>query len=86
MYEVSTRTCVRLTREVRWIGTEVSNLVTFNGINHLEDFLLEFEEIVPIQQRLLALDEALKETRVIWWGTHKNNITDWVQCLTLMTT
>jgi hypothetical protein len=32
------------------------------------------------------MDEALKETPTRWWGTHKNNITDWVQCLTLMTT
>jgi hypothetical protein len=62
MYEVSTRRCARLTREVRWIGTTVSNLPTFDGLNHLEAFLMEFEEIVPIQQRLLALDEALKAT------------------------
>ena len=47
---------------------------------------MNFEEIVPTQKRLLELDEALKETPTIWWGTHKNNITDWVQCLTLMTT
>jgi hypothetical protein len=86
MYEVSTRRCARLTREVHWIDTTVSNLPTFDGLNHLEAFLLEFEEIVPIQQRLLAMDEALKETPTRWWGTHKNNITDWVQCRTLMTT
>jgi hypothetical protein len=75
-----------MTREVCWINTIVSNLPTFDGLNHLEPLLLEFEEIVPIQQWLLALDEALKETLAIWWGTYKNNITDWVQCLTLMTT
>ena len=62
--------------QVRWIGTTVSNLPTFDGLNHLEAFLLEFEEIVPIQQRLLALDEALKETLARWWGTKKNNIID----------
>jgi hypothetical protein len=33
----------------------------------------------------LALDEALKETPTRWWGTHKKNIADWVQCRTLMT-
>ena len=60
MYEVSTRRCARLTREVHWIGTTVSNLPTFYGLNHLETFLLEFEEIVPIQQTFLAMDEALK--------------------------
>jgi hypothetical protein len=85
MYEVSTRRCARLTREVPWIDTTVSNLPTFDGLNHLEAFLLNFEEIVPTQQRLLAMDEALKETPTRWWGTHKNNITDWVQCRTLMT-
>jgi hypothetical protein len=84
MYEVSTRRCTRLTREVCWIGITVSNLSTFASLNHLETFLLEFEEIVPIKQRLLALDEALKATLARWWGTHKNNIVHWVQCRTLM--
>jgi hypothetical protein len=60
MYEASTRRCVRLTREVHWIGTKVSNFPTFDGLNHLETFLLEFEEIVPVQYILLALDESLK--------------------------
>jgi hypothetical protein len=71
MYEVSTRRCARLTREVRCIGATVSSLPTFDGLNHLESFLLEFEKIVPIQKRLLALDKALKETPARWWGTHK---------------
>jgi hypothetical protein len=62
MYEVSTRRCARLTREVRWIGTTVSNLPTFDGLNPLETFLLDFEASVPMQQRLLAMDEALKAT------------------------
>ena len=85
MYEVSTRWCARLTREVRWISTKVSNLPTFYGLNHLETFLVEFEGIVPVQQRLLALDEALKAMPARWWGTHKKNIAEWVQCRTLMT-
>jgi hypothetical protein len=86
MYEVSTRRCARLTREVRWIDTTVSNLPTFDGLNPLETFLSDFEESVPMQQRLLAMDEALKATPTRWWGTHKTNIADWVQCHTLMTT
>ena len=76
MHEVSIRRCTRLTREVRWIDTTVSNLPTFDGLNQLEAFLFDFEEIVPTQQRLLAMDEALKETPTRWWETHKNNITD----------
>jgi hypothetical protein len=76
MYKVSTRKCVRLTREVHWIGTIVSNLPTFDGLNPLEKFLSEFETSVPTQQRLLAMDEAMKATPEIWWGTHKINIID----------
>lgn len=75
-----------MTREVRWIGTTVSNLPTFDGLNPLETFLFDFEESVPTQHRLLAIDEALKATPKRWWGMHKSNITDWVQCRTLMTT
>jgi hypothetical protein len=76
MYEVYTRRCGRLTREVRWIDTTVSNFPTFDGLNHLEAFLVKFEEIVPTQKILLAMDEALKSTPVIWWGTHQKNITE----------
>jgi hypothetical protein len=84
MYEVSTQRCARLTKAIRWIGTKVSNLLTFDGLNNLETFLVEFERIVLVQQRLLALDEALKETPTRWWGTHKKNIMEWVQCRTLL--
>jgi hypothetical protein len=84
MYECFAWRCARLTREVHWIDTTISNLPTFDGLNHLETFLLEFEEIVPVQQRLFALDESLKATPKIWWETHKMNITNWMQCHTLM--
>jgi hypothetical protein len=50
MYKSSARRCARLTREVRWIDTKVSNFPTFDGLNNLETFVLEFEEIVPVQQ------------------------------------
>jgi hypothetical protein len=51
MYKVSTRRCARLTREVCWIGTTVSNLPTFDGLNPLETFLLDFEKSVPTQHQ-----------------------------------
>jgi hypothetical protein len=49
MYEVSTRRCAILTREVHCIGTTVSNLPTFDGMNPLEAFLSAFETSLPIQ-------------------------------------
>jgi hypothetical protein len=80
MYEVSTRRCARLTREVHWIGTTMSNLPTFDAMNHLEAFIADFEENLLTPQRLLATNEALEATPARWWGTHKRNITDWTQC------
>jgi hypothetical protein len=77
MHEVSTRRCTRITREVHCIGTTMSNLPIFHGLNLLENFLSEFETTVPTQQRLLEMDEAMKSTLAIWWGTHKGNIIDW---------
>jgi hypothetical protein len=77
--------CAILTKAIHWIGTKVSNVPTFDGLNNIETFIFEFEGIVPVQQRLLALDEALKEIPTRWWGTHKNHITNWVQCPTLFT-
>jgi hypothetical protein len=74
-----------LTRAVCCIDTKVSNLPTFDGLNHLETFLIEFEGIVLVQQRFLALDEALKSMSARWWGTHKKNTAKWVQCHTLLT-
>jgi hypothetical protein len=85
MYEVSTQRCAILTKEIHWIGTEVSNIPIFHGLNNLETFLFEFEGIVLVQQRLLALDEALKEMLARWRGIHKKNIAEWVQCRTLLT-
>jgi hypothetical protein len=85
MYEFSTRRCARMNRAVHWIDTEVRNLPTFDRLNHLETFLYEFEKIVLVQQRMLALDEALKATPTRWWGAHKKNIAEWVQCLSLLT-
>jgi hypothetical protein len=43
MYEAYAQRCARLTREVHWIDTKVSNFPTFDGLNHLETFLIEFE-------------------------------------------
>jgi hypothetical protein len=35
-------------------------------------------------QRLLALDIALKETPARWWGAHKETVKDWYQCKRLL--
>jgi hypothetical protein len=43
LHEVSTRRCARITRVVRWVGTEVRQFPTFTEEDNLENFLTEFE-------------------------------------------
>jgi hypothetical protein len=64
IHEVSTRRCTRIECIIRWVGAEVREPPTFHGLNDLEEFLASYEEEVLENQRLLALDIALKETLV----------------------
>jgi hypothetical protein len=50
----------------------------------LETFLTQYKDEVLENQRLLALDLALKATIAIWWGAHKETITEWYQCKRLL--
>jgi hypothetical protein len=84
LHEVSMRRCARIDRAVRWVGTEIREPPSFHGINDLETFLAQYEDEVSENQRLLALDIALKATPARWWGTHKETITDWYQCKQLL--
>jgi hypothetical protein len=77
LHKVSTRRCARIDRAVRWVGMKIREPPSFHGINDLEIFLVEYEAKVSENQRLLALDKALKATLARWWGTHKEIITDW---------
>jgi hypothetical protein len=77
LHEVSTRRCTRVTRAVRWIGTEVRQFPTFTKEENLEKFLTEFESKVLDSHRLLVLEIALKDTHAQWWGAHKEVSQDW---------
>jgi hypothetical protein len=50
----------------------------------LETFLTQYEYEVLENQRLLALELALKATPTRWWGAHKATITNWYQCKRLL--
>jgi hypothetical protein len=78
------RRCIRIDCAVRWIGIEITQPPSFHGLNDLETFLTQYEDEVLENQRLLALDLALKATPARWWGTHKETITNWYQCKRLL--
>jgi hypothetical protein len=84
LHKVCTRRCARIDRAVRWVGTEIREPSSFHGVNDLEAFLIQYEDEVLENQRLLALDIALKATLARWWGAHKETIKDWYQCKRLL--
>jgi hypothetical protein len=70
------RRCARIDRTVRWVGTKIREPPSFHGVTDLELFLTKYEDEVVENQRLLALDIALKETHARWWGAHKEIVKD----------
>jgi hypothetical protein len=78
------RRCAIIDRTVWWMGIEIKEPPSFHGLNDLETFLTQYEDKVLENQRLLALDLALKATPAIWWGAHKETITNWYQCKWLL--
>ena len=69
---------------MRWVGIEVSDLPTYEGLPNLASFLIGFEEKVTEHQHLFALDFALKVTPAKRWAAHKESISEWPQCRRLM--
>ena len=84
MHEVSMRKCARITQFVRWVGIEVSEIPTYEGLPNLAYFLTEFEEKVIEHQCFSALDFVLKATHTKLWVEHKESILEWPQCRTLL--
>jgi len=84
LHEVFVRRCARITKSLRWIGTEVCELPHYDGLSDVATFFVAFENVVIEQQRLLALDVTLRATPARWWAAHKNSIQYWSQCRRLM--
>jgi hypothetical protein len=46
MYEVSTRRCARITKEVCCIGSKLCDTLLFDGTGSVEEFLLHMENTI----------------------------------------
>ena len=60
--------------------SEVCNMSSYDGLGDVNIFLNGYEEQVPENQRLSALDIALKDTLARLWNAHKKNIGGWHEC------
>jgi hypothetical protein len=62
---------------IRWIGTELRNHPTYDGILDLDNFLTDIEGKVALDKIISVFDIALKDTPTRWWATHRALILDW---------
>ena len=80
LHEVSQRRCATITKELCWIGSEVSTVPTFDGLSDIQLFLKQYEEQIPLEKRLEVLDIALRATPTRWWAAHISTISSWPNC------
>ena len=84
MHEVSGRRLARITKTLRWIGSEVSTLPIFDGLSDINIFVQEYEAQLPYSKRLQHLVVALRATPTRWWTVHQQNIATWDTCHRLL--
>ena len=56
LYEVLARRCTYLTKSLRWIRAELKDISSFDGLVDVNDFLYQFEQQGPHEQRTVAMD------------------------------
>ena len=66
-----------MTKSLRWIGTKTNEIPPFHGLTNIQDFLTQFEQQIPHEQRIAAMDLAVQATPARWWYAHKENIASW---------
>ena len=66
-----------MTKSLRWIGTEIEDIPSFDGLADVNKFLQQYEQEIPHEQRMEAIDLAVRATPARWWHAHKENITSW---------
>ena len=77
LYEVSARRCAFMTKSLQWIGAEVKDIPSFHGLADVNDFLQQFKQEIPHEQRMAVIDLAVKATPARWWHAHKEHIALW---------
>ena len=66
-----------MTKSLRWIGIEIKDILSFDGLADVNEFLQQFEQEIPHEQRMAVIELAVRATLARWWHAHKENIASW---------
>ena len=48
-----------MSKSLRWIGAEITEIPSYHGLTDIQDFLEQFEQQIPYEQRIAAMDLAV---------------------------
>ena len=71
LYELHGHRCARITKSLRWVGSQPKILPTFDGLIDPEYFIVQFSEQVRDSQKMETLDSVFRATAARWWNGHK---------------
>ena len=80
LYELHGHRCARITKSLRWVGSQTKIFPNFDGLTDREDFIVQFSEQVPDSQKMETLDSAFRAATARWWNGHKKYIPSWGAC------
>ena len=62
LYELHGHRCARITKSIKWVGSQTRILPTFDGLTDREDFIVQFSEQVLDSQKMETLDSVFRAT------------------------
>ena len=80
LYELHGHRCARITKSIKWVGSQTRILPTFDGLIDPEDFIVQFLEQLPDSQKMETLDSVFRATAARWWNGHKKYIQNLGTC------
>ena len=80
LYELNGHQCARITKSIRWVGSQTRILPNFDGLTDPEDFIVQFSEQVPDSQKMETLDSVFRAAATRWSNGHKKYIHSWRAC------
>lgn len=84
MHVVTMLNCDMMVISLHCMTIEARDLLTYDGLIMVDEFLRKFESTVLEQQRFDALKWALRATPTRWWGMHQGSFEDWHGCRRMM--
>ena len=80
LYELHGHRCARITKSIRWVGSETRIVPNFDGLTNLEEFITHFSKQVPDLQKMETLGSTLRAIATRWCNGHKQHIHSWKDC------